>query len=288
MQAALAGDPQHRRGAAHAVALGIEGRSPGGDAQTSGSRRDDRAGNAALGRQPAVEEEPSRSVVQAARRHQGQHVTRDLRRVDPFAAERVQTCVGQRCAHHRQVGGGDQQRALLEVEVEDLVRRVIEGTGVAQQMGHRPVAVAGLPLREVGREVDPVELAAGQAVEQLLQFGQAPIPGERTEQAGDADRAGVDHRVVGPARRGLELDHRVEGLAGRFDTDLGMDRLHAEALEGQTVDERLGHGLQGELGARVAGRGPPAIDGAQRRREALRIDPAQLGDVTGDPPPAAP
>ena len=70
------------------------------------------------------------------------------------AGDRVDALVGEGRAHHRQVAAGDQDRALVEVEVEHGLGVVADHREVAQQVGDRAVAVAGVALGAVDVLVD--------------------------------------------------------------------------------------------------------------------------------------
>jgi hypothetical protein len=65
------------------------------------------------------------------------------------------------------------------------------------------------------------------------------------------DRTRVDHGVERASGSCFEGD-LVEGLPGRFDTDLGQDGVEAAIGQGQRVGERLGDRLDGERDLGVA------------------------------------
>ncbi len=186
---------------------------------------------------------------------------------------------GQGRRHRRQVAAVDQHRALLEVELEGAVHRRGEHPQVMHQVGDRPVAVAGGALGQVDGSVDPGQRPAGVARHQRHQLGD-PLAA-LDQEAGGGDGAGVDHRVV-RAVLAVELDDRVEPVAGGLDAEPRPHRLRPQELERPAVDERLRQRLQRELVTVVAGAGRLAADRAHRHRQQLGIDLGELGDVARD------
>ena len=71
-----------------------------------------------------------------------------------LAGERVAAHVGQRRAHHGQIAGGDQNRALPEIDVERGLDLLVDDAEIEQQVRDGAVAVAGAPLRLVDGLVD--------------------------------------------------------------------------------------------------------------------------------------
>ena len=80
--------------------------------------------------------------------------------------ERVQAVARERRADHREIAARDQDRALAEVEVDDLVGVAVEHAEAPHQPRERAVAIAGAALRLEHLLVDG-ELAAGEAAERL-------------------------------------------------------------------------------------------------------------------------
>ena len=81
----------------------------------------DAAADAALGRQADAIGPFARVVVHAAGEHDAEHVLHVLLLDRPLPGDRIDAGVGQRRAHHGQVVGVDQDRALLEVELQRLL-----------------------------------------------------------------------------------------------------------------------------------------------------------------------
>lgn len=86
------------------------------------------------------------------------------------------------------------------------------------------------------------------------------VPGEGVH----GERPGVDHRVPRALRLGLDRDDVVR-LARGLDIDGSQDLADAVLLEGQGVDEGLGHRLDRRLVVGVAHRVHLAVGGAQGR-----------------------
>src|SRR5918995_699190 len=99
-----------------AVAGGIQGRGKRAHAALAGRDGNDAAADPALAWQPDVVEPVTRGLVQPGGRHHRQHPLA-VRGVDyTLPGERVDTPVGQRRAHDREVPGGDVKRALSRIE----------------------------------------------------------------------------------------------------------------------------------------------------------------------------
>ena len=86
--------------------------------------------------------------------------------------ERVRAVIGERRRHDGEIAGSDVHRALAEIEIEHLVRVVLDHAGVEHHVGDGAVAVAGGQLGVEHRLVD-IELAAGEAREQFEHVGDA-------------------------------------------------------------------------------------------------------------------
>ena len=193
---------------------------------------------------------------------------------DPRAAHRVAPGVGQRRGHHRQVRRGDDQRALAEVGVQDVVDVAAQRPGAAHQVGDRAVAVAGPALGREDRLVD-LERAAGER----RQARRDPLEPAAHERGGE-DRARVDERVRRAPRPRLEAD-RVERLAARLGPDARVDLVEPEVLERERVHERLGDRLDRERRGRVAHGVGVALVALEHDPELRRVGARELRDVVG-------
>ncbi len=175
---------------------------------------------------------------------------------DALAGQWLNAAIGERRRHHRQVATGDLDRTLGEVNVEGFVGVALNHARVQHHPGDRPVAVPGCLL---GLEDDVVDgkLSAGKALEQRAHGLDARFDILALHQRGGGDRPRIDHGVERPVGYFVE-DDRVEGVAGRFDADLGK-RVFA-TIFGQhvAVDERLGDRLDREWLVDVS----DAVDGS--------------------------
>ena len=70
------------------------------------------------------------------------------------AGDRVAAHVGQRGAHHCQVARGDLNGALSEIDVQRRFRLVVDDTEVEEEVGDRPIPMAGPALGLVDLFVD--------------------------------------------------------------------------------------------------------------------------------------
>jgi hypothetical protein len=266
--------------AADAVPGPVERRREDADPELSGKDVEHAAGDAALRRQPDVEEPAARAVVHAAGGHHAQHAADRGLGGGALARHRVQAAVGERGRDQREVAAVDDRRALLEVELEHRLRVVADDRGRAQQVADRAVAVARGALGLVDRPVDRhrVTRVAGVGGQQAVERA---VAGGAREEGDRGDRADVDHRVERQAGFRREAEG-VEGLAGRLDADQPANRLLPEFLEREPVGQRLRDRLDREGPPRV----PDLVDGAVASDEAdpepVRVGLGELGDVRRD------
>ena len=111
----------------------------------------------------------------------------------------------------REVVGGDQHRALREVQIERLFDPILDDAAVQHQIGDRTVAVAGRTFRGPHGAIDlgqPSEIALVQPAYRV----DSRVEVVARHEVGDRDRAGVDHRVRCPVAVVVEGD-RVEAVA---------------------------------------------------------------------------
>ena len=133
---------------------GVEQRREDADAAAAGHDRADAAADAALGGQAHAIGPFAGVVVHAAGEHDAEHVF-DVLPVDgPLFGDGIHAGVGERRAHHGQVVGVDQDRALLKIQLERIGDLLADHAEVEHQVRDRAVAVAGGPLGEEDRVVD--------------------------------------------------------------------------------------------------------------------------------------
>ena len=130
---------------------------------------------------------------------------------------------------HGQVAASDQDRALLEIELERLGHPLAHHAEVEHQVRNGPVAVSGDPLGQENRIVD-VQRPPAVAAEHRQHPGEPLGKVLAGDQIGRGDRSGVDHRIERTIR-GLVQHDRVEGFARRLDADLGQYLLDPAVLE---------------------------------------------------------
>ena len=68
--------------------------------------------------------------------------------------DRIDAGVGQRGAHHRQIVGVDEDRALLEIQLQRFFDPLADHAEVEHQVGDRPVAMARRAFGHENRVVD--------------------------------------------------------------------------------------------------------------------------------------
>ena len=144
-------------------------------------------------------------------------------RHDLLAGHRIDAAIGQRRRHHREVARRDQDGALPEIHVEHRVEVAWITPRVAQEIGDRPVAVAGRPLGGDRPRSSTSSSRPAKRPSVADAFEAAGALG--LDQAGAGDRPGIDHRIERPVVAG-EPD-RIEGVAGGLDADRFPDPLRA-------------------------------------------------------------
>ena len=279
VQAEALGDPLAGGHAPHAVALRVQPRAVGGQAQLSGEDGGDGTAHPALGRQADAVEPLAGVVVHPARRHHGQHGGDDVAGDDLDAGERVHSRVRERGGHDGEVLGRHHDRALPEVVVDLLLDVLVEQVRRSHEVRDGPVPVARGPLRLEDLLVhgEGATREGGQPVEDT---GELLLAGGTADEGRRDDRPGVDHRVVGADRDVIEAD-RVERVAGRLGAHLREHGLGPAVREGEGVDEGLGDRLDGE-GDELARRVEVAVEGGDGESADGGIGLGELGDVGRD------
>ncbi|SKX74617.1 Uncharacterised protein [Mycobacteroides abscessus subsp. abscessus] len=170
----------------------------------------------------------------------------------------------------------------MNVSVDDVVRRVVDDSVVAQHVRDCEIAVGRVHLGLVQGLVD-CQFASGKCGEEAARPLDAGLDVGVVvdEQPVGGDRAGVDHRVARPAGTALEGEF-VECLARRFDAHLLQHRVESAVGQCRRVGERLGDRLDGELDLVVADAVRSAVDGGDCDREQIGVGLGQVRDVVGD------
>ena len=222
------------RTAADAVAVAVERRREDPDPDLPRDHRDQRAGDAALGRHAGVEGPLAGVVVHAAARHHRQDVAhldgpehaprRSAGSIPSFASVAAITARSRRRHPHR---------ALGEVEVEDLVGGVPHHAGVQHHVGDRAVAVAGR-LSEARTASSTSSVPPGEAVEDR-EHVLAAAPRACRRAASEAMAMAPELTIGLNGRLLLDVeDDRVERLAGRLDADVPQHALGAAGRRGRS------------------------------------------------------
>ena len=140
----------------------------------------------------------------------------------------------------------------------------------------------GLTLRPIDVLVE-AEAAAGEPRIPVVE------PAHRTGTVRPADhprrrdRSGVDHRVEGRARVGMQAD-AVEPVPGRLHPDASMDLRLARRLEDERIGERLRQRLDRERPPRVADLVQGPVHRRDRDPERIGVGARELRDVRRDGP----
>ena len=223
---------------------------------------------------PTLTSQSPGRVVHAACRHHAEDVAHALLAQRAPARQRVHAAVREGGRRSSPGPCSRPHRALAEVEVERRLGRPRDDVEVAQQVGDRAVAMAGLALRAVDALVDlqrpPGVVGVGRehALERVRR--------DRREQPGAGDGPGVDHRVERRAGALAQAD-LVERLAARLDADAGAHRLGPQPLQRDAVGQRLGDRLDRERHARVAGLVDAAVDRHEAHAQIRGIRQASSG-----------
>ena len=202
--------------AAHAVAMAVEPWRVAAEPEPRRQRRQDAAADAALGRNADAVDPFAGIVIHAGAGHHRERSRNGVGRHDLLAGHRIDAAVGQRRRHDGDIARRHLDRALPEIDIENLADVILDDVGVAQQIADRAIAVAGAAFGCVHGLVE-AEFAAGEAAERRADIVECGGALRLMDQTGAGDRAGIDHRIEGMVV-GVEPD-RIEGIARRFDAD---------------------------------------------------------------------
>ena len=187
-----------------------------------------------------------------------------------LAGEGVDRPVGERGAHDRELRAGHLDRALVQVQREQLLDVALEHALGAHEVRRRAVAVG---VAQLARERPLVDLQAVVArarphdAEQPLDLA---LAARAVHEVGGHQRARVDHRVVRPVVALVE-DDRVERVAAGLDAHAGQDVLLGVVGERERVGEHLGDRLERERPVVVALAEHLAADRRQADREVVAL-----------------
>ena len=171
---------------------------------------------------------------------------------------------------------------MLEIQLQGFFDAVADHAGIQHEMGNGPVAVSGGPLRQEdgGIDVDfTATIAAEHGQESVRALGQVLS----LDHVRRGDSAGVHHGVE-RAVRPLVQNDGVEGIPGGFDAYFAEHVIPAMILQGQAINKRLRHGLDGEQSSMIAHVEDLPVRGHQRDGEPIGICLGKFRDVIGDPP----
>jgi len=181
-----------------------------------------------------------------------------------------------------ELAAGHRQRAMMEIDAEDVLDRMIEASEGAHETREREIAEAGDGLGAGHLVVDDDILVVGEIADEAHDFADQLLrrmAGE--DQVADRDRPGIDERITRLAAFMLELHDRVEGRTGRLAPDPVPDIL-AMLAERQRQREHLGNALDRERHLRIADAMHLAARRDDRHAEMLRINAGKLRYVIGN------
>ena len=139
--------------------------------------------------------------------HHRQRARDRVRRDDLLFGDRIDTAIGERRRHDREIVRRHQDGALLEIDVEHLGDVAVDAGIVAQQKGDGAVAVAGRTLGLEDGLID-AELAAGEAAQRIAHALERAGPRDAVDQARAGDRPALTIALNGrlSAVRRMELN----------------------------------------------------------------------------------
>jgi hypothetical protein len=266
--------------AADTVAMVVDARRIGAEAELRGKGCDDAAAYAALGGNADPIDPATCRIVHARAGHHGERAGHGVGGGDLLAGQWIAALVGEGRRHDRQVPRGNAKRALAEIDVEHLVDVTVQHAVVAQQIGDRPVAVAAFAFRPERGFVHLQPVPSGKARERGSHALEGAVGIAFADQPDAGDRACIDHRVEGPIVR-AQADG-IERIAARLHANDGFDPFRAELIEGEREYERLRNRLDGELHGAVADFVDEPVDCRGGNAEMIRIGKCQFGNVGSD------
>ena len=101
------------------------------------------------------------------------------------------------------------------------------------------------------------------------------------DQTAGSDCTGIDQRIERGTGLGLQAD-RIESVTRGFNADFCQHRRFAVLLQCQSIGQRLGHRLDGEVAASIADLVDITIVGGNADAEFICIDIREFGNVISD------
>ena len=194
------------------------------------------------------------------------------------AGEGVDRSVGQRRAHDRELRAGHPDRALVQVQREQLLDVAGEHPLGAHEVRRRAVAIRMAQLARERPLVDHQRLVAGARLHDAEQALELALGAGAVDEVRGDQRARVDHRVV-RAVMPLVEDDRVERVTARLDADPGQHVLLAVVGERERVGEDLGDRLERERQLMVALVVEAAVHRGQADGEVVALLARRVGGV---------
>jgi hypothetical protein len=125
----------------------------------------------------------------------------------------VEPAMHQIAPGHGELAAGHGDGALMEIDAERQLRRMLDVAEGLHVVGQRDIAEAGRLLGARHRLVDDDRVVIGEIAHEAQQFADRDarlMAGE--VDVGDDQRAGIDEGIARNALFALELDDRVEGV----------------------------------------------------------------------------
>ena len=182
----------------------------------------------------------------------------------------------------RELPAGHGERAVVEIDAEHMLGRMVELAEGTHELGEREIAETRLGLRAGDALVDDDGIVARQEADELHDLADRLlrlVPGQKHVR--DRDGAGIDEGIARFALLALELDDGVERSAGWLAAD-PVPQPVADHAERERQREHLGDALDGEGGIGLAGHVLLPVHRRDGDAEMPDIDGGELGNVVGD------
>ena len=183
---------------------------------------------------------------------------------------------------HRQLAARHRDRALMEIDAERQLHRVVEHAKRFHVIGQRGVAKTGALLGGRDRFVDRDCGIVGDKPHEVQDFAERlarPVAGQ--DQVGDRDGARIDERVARNAALEFKLDDRVECAARGLAADPAPEPV-AGLAERERQGEDLGDALDRERHLGIATRGDVSRVVDHRKPERIRVGVGELRNIGRD------
>ena len=180
----------------------------------AGRHDQDAAADAALARQADAVGEVTRPVIVAAGQHQGVDAPGTAARDHGASRRRIAPAGSEEQTGARELPARHGKRAVVEIDAEHMVGRMIELAEGAHELGKREIAETCVRLRAGDALVDDDGIVASQKADELHDLADhllRLVPGQ--QHVGHGDGAGVDEGIAWLSLLALQLDDRVERSA---------------------------------------------------------------------------